>query len=42
MNINKHYILIVEGITDSSLVEAILEKYLGFMQYQHLLTKKGS
>lgn len=30
MNVEKYYVLIAEGITDCSLLEAILEKYLGY------------
>lgn len=30
----KYYILIAEGVTDCSLLEAMLEKCLGFVQYQ--------
>lgn len=33
---NKQYILIAEGITDCSLLEAFLEKYFGFTQYKNL------
>lgn len=33
---NKHYILIAEGITDCSLLEAVLERYFGFIQYQNI------
>lgn len=33
---NKQYILIAEGITDCSLLESILEKYLGFVQYKNV------
>ena len=36
MIMNKLYILIAEGITDCSLLEAILEKYLNFIQYQNV------
>lgn len=36
MNINKYYILVTEGITDGSLIEAILEKYFGFVQFQNV------
>lgn len=36
MIIDKHYILIAEGITDCSFLEAILEQYLGFVQYQNV------
>lgn len=36
MIMNKYYILIAEGIADCSLLEAILEKYLGFTQYQNV------
>ncbi len=31
MTINKYYILIAEGITDCSILEAMLEKYFGFI-----------
>lgn len=34
MNVEKYYVLIAEGITDCSLLEAILEKYLGYTQYE--------
>lgn len=33
---NKQYILIAEGLTDCSFLEAILEKYFGFVQYQNV------
>lgn len=33
MNVEKYYVLIAEGITDCSLLEAILEKYLDYTQY---------
>lgn len=33
MNIKKYYILIAEGVTDCSLLEAILEKYLHFESF---------
>lgn len=34
MKVGKYYVLIAEGITDCSLLEAILEKYLGYTQYE--------
>lgn len=36
MTVNKQYILIVEGITDCSFLEAVLEKCLQFEQYQNV------
>ncbi len=36
MIVNKYYILIAEGITDCSLLETILEKYLEFVQYKNV------
>lgn len=36
MNVGKYYVLIAEGITDCSLLEAILEKYLDYTQYEKL------
>lgn len=36
MIVSKQYILIAEGITDCSFLEAVLEKYLGFSQYQNV------
>lgn len=36
MNADKQFILIAEGITDCSFLEAVLEKYLGFVQYQNV------
>ena len=35
MNIDKYYILIAEGVTDCSLLEAILEKYLHYSPYEN-------
>lgn len=35
MNISKYYILIAEGITDCSLLEAMLEKFMGFIPYNN-------
>ena len=32
----KYYILIAEGITDCSLLEAVLEKYLQFETYDNI------
>ena len=34
MKAGKYYVLIAEGITDSSLLEAVLEKYLCYTQYE--------
>ena len=34
MNVNKYYILVAEGITDCSLLEAIIEKYMGYKAYE--------
>lgn len=36
MMIEKYYILVAEGVTDCSFLEAVLEKYLGFKQYQNV------
>ncbi len=36
MNTKKHYILITEGITDCSLLEAVLEKYLNYIPYTNI------
>lgn len=36
MNGKKLYILVAEGVTDCSLLEAVLEKYLGFVQYKNI------
>lgn len=33
MNIKKYYILIAEGVTDCSLLEAVLEQYLQFSSF---------
>lgn len=35
--IDKFYILIAEGITDCSLLEAMLEKYMQFKPYQNVI-----
>lgn len=32
----KYYILVAEGIADCSFLEAILEKYIGYRQYQNV------
>lgn len=32
--INKYYILVTEGITDCSLLEAVLEKYMGYKPFE--------
>lgn len=34
MNVNKYYILVTEGVTDCSLLEAIMEKYMGYKAYE--------
>ena len=34
MMAEKYYILVAEGITDCSFLEAVLERYLGYKQYQ--------
>ena len=36
MIVNKYYILIAEGITDCSFLEAVLEKYLAFKPFQNV------
>lgn len=36
MIVNKYYILIAEGITDCSFLEAVLEKYLGFEPFHNV------
>ena len=36
MNIEKWYVLIAEGVTDCSLLEAVLEKYLSYKQFQNM------
>lgn len=36
MNINKYYILVTEGVTDCSLLEAMFEKYLGFVPFDNI------
>ncbi len=35
MMAEKYYILVAEGITDCSFLEAVLERYLGYKQYQN-------
>ena len=35
MSVIRFYVLVAEGVTDCSFLEAILEKYLGFVQYHH-------
>lgn len=34
MNIDKYYILVTEGITDCSLLEAMFEKYMGYSSFE--------
>ena len=36
MNRRKYYIMVTEGVTDCSLIEAVLEKYLGYNPYQNV------
>ncbi|MCI8593072.1 MAG: hypothetical protein HFI88_12230 [Lachnospiraceae bacterium] len=36
MSVIRFYVLVAEGVTDCSFLEAILEKYLGFVQYENI------
>lgn len=36
MSINKYYILVTEGVTDCSLLEAIFEKYIGYEPFAYV------